>query len=83
MSLIKILIEMGGENSTPMARESEEEMIEETGRPPSALVICGPSGVGKGTLIELLLEDSDGFGFCISHTTRKPRGTEKVLILMT
>jgi len=67
---------MGAEQSTSSPTEFEEEVVEETGKPPSALVICGPSGVGKGTLIELLLEDSDGFGFCVSHTTRKPRGTE-------
>lgn len=72
----RICCEMGVEQSTP--KSVEEEIPEEPARPPSALVICGPSGVGKGTLIELLLEDSEGFGFSISHTTRKPRDTEKV-----
>eukprot|EP00984_Skeletonema_dohrnii_P027355 scaffold16874_cov123-Skeletonema_dohrnii-CCMP3373.AAC.7 len=57
------------------------------------VVICGPSGVGKGTLIELLQKHfPDGkFGvstyasvacsndqlFSISHTTRKPREGEQ------
>ncbi len=38
------------------------------------LVVAGPSGVGKGTLISMLLgEFTDAFGFSISHTTRSPR----------
>eukprot|EP00574_Skeletonema_japonicum_P004315 CAMPEP_0201713932 /NCGR_PEP_ID=MMETSP0593-20130828/601_1 /ASSEMBLY_ACC=CAM_ASM_000672 /TAXON_ID=267983 /ORGANISM="Skeletonema japonicum, Strain CCMP2506" /LENGTH=48 /DNA_ID= /DNA_START= /DNA_END= /DNA_ORIENTATION= len=39
------------------------------------VVICGPSGVGKGTLIELLQKQfpDEKFGFSISHTTRNPR----------
>ncbi|KAL3826939.1 hypothetical protein ACHAXA_006019 [Cyclostephanos tholiformis] len=45
---------------------------------PRPVVICGPSGVGKGTLIELLQKRfPDGkFGFSVSHTTRKPREGE-------
>ena len=42
------------------------------------LVVCGPSGVGKGTLIaRLMAEHSDTFGFCVSHTTRGPRPGEQ------
>lgn len=45
---------------------------------PSALVIVGPSGVGKGTLIQkLLADDGDSFGFSCSHTTRHPRQGEE------
>lgn len=44
---------------------------------PSALVIVGPSGVGKGTLIKRVMEGSDKFGFSCSHTTRSPRPGEK------
>lgn len=45
---------------------------------PSALVIAGPSGVGKGTLIEMLKQEyPDAFGFSVSHTTRQPRGAEQ------
>jgi len=41
------------------------------------LVIVGPSGVGKGTLINRLMQEfSDHFGFSVSHTTRKPRPGE-------
>ncbi len=42
------------------------------------LVICGPSGVGKGTVIESLRKrfKPDTFGFSVSHTTRQPRPGE-------
>lgn len=46
---------------------------------PSALVMCGPSGVGKGTLIKKLMDGSPRlFGFSCSHTTRAPRQGEEV-----
>eukprot|EP00735_Rhodelphis_limneticus_P013314 TRINITY_DN6939_c0_g1::TRINITY_DN6939_c0_g1_i1::g.13400::m.13400 TRINITY_DN6939_c0_g1::TRINITY_DN6939_c0_g1_i1::g.13400 ORF type:complete len:287 (+),score=33.12,sp/Q2QPW1/GMK1_ORYSJ/57.30/4e-71,Guanylate_kin/PF00625.16/2.2e-60,AAA_33/PF13671.1/3.2e+03,AAA_33/PF13671.1/8.3e-05,DUF258/PF03193.11/3.1e+03,DUF258/PF03193.11/0.0015,AAA_17/PF13207.1/0.0013,AAA_22/PF13401.1/0.01,AAA_22/PF13401.1/3.8e+02,AAA_16/PF13191.1/0.0059,AAA_18/PF13238.1/0.013,Miro/PF08477.8/0.015,RNA_helicase/PF00910.17/0.065,AA len=42
------------------------------------LVVCGPSGVGKGTIIQKLMQSfPDDFGFSVSHTTRKPREGEK------
>lgn len=42
------------------------------------IVISGPSGVGKGTLIAKLMEDFPSmFGFSVSHTTRAPRNNEK------
>ncbi|KAE8098806.1 hypothetical protein FH972_016843 [Carpinus fangiana] len=42
------------------------------------VVISGPSGVGKGTLISMLMEEFPSmFGFSVSHTTRAPRGMEK------
>jgi len=43
------------------------------------LVVCGPSGVGKGTIIEKYMEKyggSEKFGFTVSHTTRKMRPGE-------
>jgi GTP-binding protein EngB required for normal cell division len=44
---------------------------------PRPVVFCGPSGVGKGTLIEMLMArfPNDQFGFSVSHTTRKPRAS--------
>ncbi len=42
------------------------------------LVLCGPSGVGKSTLVARLTKEfPDAFGFSVSHTTRKPREGEK------
>jgi guanylate kinase len=44
---------------------------------PVAIVVAGPSGVGKGTLINKLMEECPGkFGFSVSHTTRDPRPGE-------
>jgi len=43
------------------------------------LVVCGPSGVGKGTIITKFMEEHGGsndFVFTVSHTTRKPRKGE-------
>ena len=41
------------------------------------VVLCGPSGVGKSTLIKRLQADFPGaFGFSVSHTTRSPRAGE-------
>jgi guanylate kinase len=41
------------------------------------VVISGPSGVGKGTLIAKLMSDYlSKFGFSVSHTTRSPREKE-------
>jgi guanylate kinase len=45
----------------------------------ASLVICGPSGVGKGTIINKFLTEMGGskyFGFSCSHTTRNPRQGE-------
>eukprot|EP01059_Diplonema_ambulator_P027690 TRINITY_DN4614_c0_g1_i2.p2 TRINITY_DN4614_c0_g1~~TRINITY_DN4614_c0_g1_i2.p2 ORF type:complete len:332 (+),score=107.56 TRINITY_DN4614_c0_g1_i2:2183-3178(+) len=44
---------------------------------PELVVVCGPSGVGKGTLLaKLFKEFPDSFGFSVSHTTRGPRPGE-------
>ncbi|KAJ9118187.1 hypothetical protein QFC22_004091 [Naganishia vaughanmartiniae] len=41
------------------------------------LVVCGPSGTGKSTLLNrLFAQHPDKFGFSVSHTTRKPRAGE-------
>lgn len=44
---------------------------------PKSLVICGPSGVGKGTLInKLLVSYPQQFSLSVSYTSRKPRQHE-------
>jgi guanylate kinase len=43
------------------------------------LIVCGPSGVGKGTIISKFMDElggQDKFGFTVSHTTRQPREGE-------
>jgi guanylate kinase len=42
-----------------------------------AIVISGPSGAGKGTIIKRLMSERPGtFAFCVSHTSRAPREGE-------
>ncbi|KAJ3731774.1 guanylate kinase/L-type calcium channel beta subunit [Lentinula guzmanii] len=42
------------------------------------LILSGPSGVGKSTLLQrLFAEFPDKFGFSVSHTTRAPRPGEQ------
>jgi guanylate kinase len=44
---------------------------------PTAIVISGPSGTGKSTILNrLFAEYPSKFGFSISHTTRGPRAGE-------
>ncbi|OQE91375.1 hypothetical protein PENNAL_c0009G03822 [Penicillium nalgiovense] len=51
--------------------------MDSTAQDPRYIVIPGPSGVGKGTLIQKLLDaHPDTFGLTVPHTTRKPRPGE-------
>jgi guanylate kinase len=43
----------------------------------SVLVVTGPSGVGKGTLIRRLLEERPDYRLSVSATTRTPRPGEE------
>lgn len=43
----------------------------------NVLIVCGPSGVGKGTLLKSLFSAyEDKFSLSVSHTTRAPRDGE-------
>jgi len=45
---------------------------------PLILIVCGPSGVGKGTLLQMLQRVlPDSFAKSVSHTTRQPRKGEE------
>ena len=41
------------------------------------VVVSGPAGVGKDTVVANLLEKYDCFSLSVSATTRAPRGTEQ------
>lgn len=44
----------------------------------SPMIVVGPSGVGKSTLITTLTDKyPDAFGFSVSYTTRAPRAGEE------
>lgn len=40
------------------------------------IVLSGPSGVGKGTVVKKMIENSDSYALSISATTRSPREGE-------
>lgn len=40
------------------------------------IVLCGPSGVGKSTILNRVLPEFPGIGFVVSGTTREPRPGE-------
>ncbi len=44
---------------------------------PFLIVISAPSGGGKSTILERVLNDFDNIRYSISSTTRQPRGQEK------
>ncbi|EPY34250.1 guanylate kinase [Strigomonas culicis] len=44
----------------------------------NAIIVCGPSGVGKGTLLKRLFDNfGSRFAYSVSHTTRAPRAGEQ------
>jgi guanylate kinase len=51
--------------------------MEERPRSPLLLIVSSPSGAGKTTLTNALRARVSGVNFSVSHTTRKPRESEK------
>ena len=41
------------------------------------LVVSGPSGCGKGTVLKKVLSENDNIYYSVSATTRKPRDGEE------
>jgi len=86
----KVEEQNGKKPSVAPAAPASGKAVEQNGKTPSVaaaapasgktlppLVIVGPSGVGKGTLIKALTQAFPGvFGFAISHTTRPMRPGE-------
>ena len=65
---------MPAESSWSRGRSALAQSAQPEQRP---VVVCGPSGVGKGTLLNrLMAEHPEAFGFSVSHTTRQPRPGE-------
>ncbi|XP_020574645.1 guanylate kinase 1-like isoform X2 [Phalaenopsis equestris] len=73
------------EVDTPFVKQKRKQLGAEVvawskgllGHGSKPIVISGPSGVGKGTLIaKLMKEFPSTFGFSVSHTTRAPREHE-------
>jgi len=62
--------------TTPPAQQTHPPSIPSTNRL-KPTVVCGPSGVGKGTLLGRLKKHYPAqFAVTVSHTTRKPRPGE-------
>ena len=52
-------------------------MLEQEDNRGNLIILSGPSGVGKGTILSALMTDYDDIHYSISATTRKPRSGEK------
>ncbi|KAI0835825.1 guanylate kinase [Hypoxylon sp. FL0890] len=62
---------------TPQAEDQNRTAIENSLQNRWPVVISGPSGVGKGTLVQKLFDAHPGvFASTVSHTTRAPRSGE-------
>ena len=58
-------------------RCSKRKVMTAVKETPLPIIICGPSGVGKSTLLKRLFKEyPTQFGFSVSHTTRDPRKGE-------
>ena len=68
----------GSNENTPDTTSTQQPKLPSPEALRRPLIISGPSGVGKGTLIRRLLgEFPTRFGFSCSHTTRGPRPGEE------
>lgn len=59
------------------ARDEERKLYEGADITGKSLILCGPSGAGKGAIMdELMLRDPGTYELCVSHTSRQPRPGE-------
>jgi DNA replication protein DnaC len=71
---IDILIDQNWKQACASTSRNYEEFLKNHSKLYKPLVVVGPSGAGKGTLIEgIKAKYLDRFGFSVSFTTRKPR----------
>ena len=63
-------------SGTPRGPSNDAPSAREPGRPGFILVVTGPSGAGKGTLVSHLLKQRPGCVFSVSATTRARRASE-------
>ncbi len=70
--------EVGNSNASPIEAGSAEANPAQTASTPAGklVVLTGPSGVGKGTLVRKLLQRHPELYLSISATTRSPRDGE-------
>lgn len=76
MMMMMICNDDGSERGVKDSVNDDDDMSAQCWNP---LVVCGPSGVGKGSIISRFMDEMKGskhFGFTVSHTTRKPRPNE-------
>ncbi len=52
-------------------------MTQQQGASGTLYIVSAPSGAGKTSLLKILLEDADGIGVSVSHTTRAMRPGEQ------
>ena len=73
-------VEDGGRAVRPAAHRADrplQQQVVEDVRMPTVLVVTGPSGAGKGTLIRELVERVPGIEVTVSATTRERRRGEE------
>jgi guanylate kinase len=61
----------------PTSQNTRTDQSNMSDRPGNLIVITGPSGVGKGTLVERVLEQVEGIKRSVSVTTREKRRAEQ------
>jgi len=76
-SLCRVLGRMGGGGAPDATTSTTASEPSSDSKSPQLLVLCGPSAVGKGTLLQMLRERHKSLlDVAVSHTTRPPRDGE-------
>ena len=76
-SVISLVVAAASRSSISSLSLTQCRFYSKLKMPPRPLVLCGPSGVGKSTIVaKITKEFPNAFGFSVSHTTRQPREGE-------